>query len=55
VDLIWKWPFGDQQIQVVEDFTSRKVSGMIPAPLDSQALVNPMTNGVPVRHSGASG
>src|SRR5262249_8503051 len=40
------------QIQVVENFTSRKVSGIVLAPLDSQALVNPVANavqsGVPV-------
>jgi ribose transport system substrate-binding protein len=53
VDLIWKGPFReddrDQQIQVVEDFTSRKVNGIVLAPLDSQALVNPVTSAV---HSG---
>jgi ribose transport system substrate-binding protein len=56
VDVIWKGPFReddrDQQIQVVENFTSRRVSGMVLAPLDSQALVNPVESaaqaGIPV-------
>lgn len=56
VEVIWKGPLReddrDQQIQVVENFTSRKVSGMVLAPLDSQALVNPVANaaqaGIPV-------
>ena len=56
VEVIWKGPLReddrDQQIQVVENFTSRKVSGIVLAPLDSQALVNPVVNavqaGVPV-------
>jgi ribose transport system substrate-binding protein len=42
----------DQQIQVVENFTSRRVSGIVLAPLDSQALVNPVVSaaqsGIPV-------
>jgi len=50
VEVIWKGPLReddrDQQIQVVENFTSRKVSGMVLAPLDSQALVNPVANAV---------
>jgi ribose transport system substrate-binding protein len=50
VELIWKGPFReddrDQQIQVVENFTSRKVSGIVLAPLDSQALVNPVESAV---------
>lgn len=50
VDVIWKGPFREddrsQQIQVVEDFTSRRVSGIVLAPLDSQALVNPVTSAV---------
>ena len=41
VEVIWKGPLReddrDQQIQVVENFTSRKVSGIVLAPLDSQA------------------
>ena len=50
VDVIWKGPLReddrDQQIQVVENFTSRKVSGIVLAPLDSQALVNPVASAV---------
>ena len=48
VDLIWKGPLReddrDQQIQVVENFMTRRVSGMVLAPLDSQALVAPVAN-----------
>ena len=50
VELFWKGPLReddrDQQIQVVENFTSRKVSGIVLAPLDSQALVNPVASAV---------
>jgi len=50
VDIFWKGPLReddrDQQIQVVENFTSRKVSGIVVAPLDSQALVNPVASAV---------
>lgn len=50
VDLIWKGPLReddrDQQIQVVENFMTRRVSGMVLAPLDSQALVAPVANAV---------
>lgn len=46
VEIIWKGPLReddrDQQIQVVENFTTRHVSGIVLAPLDSQALVNPV-------------
>jgi len=42
VDVIWKGPLReddrDQQIQVVENFISRRVSGIVLAPLDSKAL-----------------
>src|SRR3954465_9785000 len=56
VEVIWKGPLReddrDQQIQVVENFTSRHVSAIVLAPLDSQALVRPVNNaiaaGVPV-------
>src|SRR3954447_13611521 len=56
LDLIWKGPLReddrDQQIQVVENFTTRRVSGIVLAPLDSQALVKPVVSaaesGVPV-------
>jgi ribose transport system substrate-binding protein len=48
VRLFWKGPLReddrDQQIQVVENFTSRKVSGIVLAPLDSQALVSPVAS-----------
>src|SRR5579871_859235 len=41
VKIIWKGPLReddrDQQIQVVENFTSRLVDGIVLAPLDSQA------------------
>jgi ribose transport system substrate-binding protein len=50
VEVIWKGPLReddrDQQIQVVENFTSRRVSGIVLAPLDSQALVNPVESAV---------
>jgi ribose transport system substrate-binding protein len=56
VNLIWKGPLReddrDQQIQVVENFIGRKVSVIVLAPLDSQALVAPveqaMANKIPV-------
>ena len=48
VELIWKGPLKeddrDQQIQVVENFTARRVNGIILAPLDEQALVRPVAN-----------
>jgi ribose transport system substrate-binding protein len=48
VRLFWKGPLReddrDQQIQVVENFTARKVHGIVLAPLDSQALVAPVTS-----------
>src|SRR5438067_7011091 len=47
-EIIWKGPLKeddrDQQIQVVENFMSRRVSGIVLAPLDSQALVQPVEN-----------
>src|SRR5689334_5232739 len=47
-EIIWKGPLKeddrDQQIQVVENFMSRQVSGIVLAPLDSQALVTPVEN-----------
>jgi ribose transport system substrate-binding protein len=50
VEVMWKGPFReddrDQQIQVVENFTSRRVSGIVLAPLDSQALANPVASAV---------
>src|SRR5919201_6767658 len=46
VDVIWKEPLKeddrDQQIQVVENFITRRVNGIVLAPLDSQALVRPV-------------
>src|SRR6266496_4957576 len=45
-EIIWKGPLKeddrDQQIQVVENFMTRRVSGMVLAPLDYQALVRPV-------------
>ena len=56
VEIIWKGPLReddrDQQIQVVENFMTRRVSAIVLAPLDSQALVKPVQSaiaaGVPV-------
>ena len=39
----------DQQIQTVENFTSRRVSGLVLAPLDSQALVRPVESAAQAR------
>jgi ribose transport system substrate-binding protein len=50
VDIIWKGPLReddrDQQIQVVENFTTRHVSAIVLAPLDYQALVRPVNNAI---------
>ena len=50
VKIIWKGPLReddrDQQIQVVENFMTRRVSGIVLAPLDSQALVKPVASAV---------
>src|SRR5687768_125945 len=50
VEIIWQGPLReddrDAQIQVVENFTTRRVSGIVLAPLDSQALVAPVANAV---------
>jgi ribose transport system substrate-binding protein len=50
VDIIWKGPLReddrDMQIQVVENFMTRRVSGILLAPLDSQALVAPVVNAI---------
>ena len=47
VEINWKGPLReddrDQQIQVVENFISRRVSGIVLAPLDSKALVPSVT------------
>jgi len=56
VEIFWKGPLKeddrDQQIQVVENFMTRRVDGIVLAPLDSQALVAPVVNatkvGIPV-------
>ena len=49
-EIIWKGPLKeddrDQQIQVVENFMSLRVSGIVLAPLDSQALVKPVENAI---------
>ncbi len=46
VEMIWKGPFREddreQQIQVVEGFTSQRIDGIVLAPLDRQALVRPV-------------
>src|SRR2546423_9676575 len=50
VEVIWKGPLReddrDQQIQVVENFMARRVSAIVLAPLDSQALVKPVQNAI---------
>jgi len=46
VEIIWQGPLRednrDQQIQVVENFISRRVSGIVLAPTDAKALVGPV-------------
>jgi len=46
VEIIWKGPQREddreQQIQLVEDFVSRKVDGIVLAPLDQRALARPV-------------
>ncbi len=46
VEVIWKGPLREddreQQIQVVEAFTSQGISGLVLAPLDDRALVRPV-------------
>jgi ribose transport system substrate-binding protein len=46
IEVIWKGPLREddreQQIQVVEGFTSQGVSGIVLAPLDNRALVRPV-------------
>ncbi|MEJ7618324.1 MAG: substrate-binding domain-containing protein [Pyrinomonadaceae bacterium] len=45
-EVIWKGPLREddreQQIQVIESFTSQGISGIVLAPLDSRALVRPV-------------
>ena len=47
VEIIWQGPLRednrDQQIQVVENFISRRVHGIVLAPTDANALVRPVT------------
>jgi ribose transport system substrate-binding protein len=46
VEVLWKGPLREddreQQIQVVEGFTSQQVDGIVLAPLDAKALVRPV-------------
>src|SRR5258705_10229720 len=46
VEVIWKGPLREddreQQIQVVEGFTTQGVNGIVLAPLDNRALVRPV-------------
>ncbi len=53
VEVIWKGPLReddrDQQIQVVENFVGRQVSGIVLAPLDSHALAGPVEEAVAAR------
>jgi ribose transport system substrate-binding protein len=46
VEVIWQGPLRednrDQQIQVVENFISRRVNGIVLAPTDARALVSPV-------------
>lgn len=50
VNVIWKGPLKEddreQQVQVVENFVGRRVSGIVLAPLDSRALVAPVETAV---------
>lgn len=50
VNVIWKGPLREddreQQVQVVENFTGRRVSGFVLAPLDARALVAPTEEAV---------
>jgi ribose transport system substrate-binding protein len=52
VNVIWKGPLREddreQQVQVVENFTGRRVSGLVLAPLDARALVAPTEEAVRV-------
>lgn len=56
VEVIWKGPLREddreQQVQVVENFVTRRVSAMVLAPLDAKALVAPadmaVQAGIPV-------
>lgn len=56
VEVIWKGPITEndreQQIKIVEDFTTQKVDGIVLAPLDDKALAAPVMDaqaaGIPV-------
>ncbi|MCC6415044.1 MAG: substrate-binding domain-containing protein [Opitutaceae bacterium] len=56
VEIIWKGPLREddreQQVQVVENFIARRVSGIVLAPLDARALARPaemaVRAGIPV-------
>lgn len=56
VEIIWKGPLREddreQQVQVVENFIARRVSGIVLAPLDARALARPaemaVNAGIPV-------
>ncbi|MGZ8921153.1 MAG: substrate-binding domain-containing protein, partial [Limisphaerales bacterium] len=53
VKIIWKGPLREddreQQIQVVENFISQRVDGMVLAPLDNRALVAPTERAIRAR------
>ena len=46
VEILWKGPLhendGEGQINVVQEFITKKVNGIVIAPLDSQALIGPI-------------
>jgi ribose transport system substrate-binding protein len=50
INIIWKGPLKEddreQQVQVVENFVGRRVSGIVLAPLDNKALVAPVETAV---------
>jgi len=50
VEILWKGPLlendRDGQISVVQDFVTNKVSGIVVAPLDKQALIGPINESV---------
>jgi len=50
VEIFWKGPLReddrDQQVQVVENFMARRVSGIVLAPLDTRALARPVEQAV---------
>lgn len=50
VEIIWKGPLReddrDQQVQVVENFMTRRVNGIVLAPLDTRALARPVEQAV---------